>query len=251
MNIVVAMKQVPDLQQIRIRDRQPVMENVPLTLGAIDRNALEAAVRLKEAGDATVTVLMAGNGEVEETVKEALAAGADRACLVVDEALQEADGAVVAQVLAAAIRGMEDVKLVLFGEGSADNYSGQVGSRVAALLGWPQVGFAASLEVEGDTVRVVRALEDEDEVLESPAPLVVTVLGDINEPRIPSVSQILKAGRKPKEVLEPRELGVEVAARNTTATVSSEAPDTRREGRRLHSVEELLAVLRAEGFTRG
>jgi electron transfer flavoprotein beta subunit len=99
MNIVVAMKQIPDLQQIRIRQRQPVLDGVPAALGMIDKNALEAAVLLKEKEGGQVIVLSAGNEEVEETVKEALAAGADQAFLVIDDSIENADGSVKAPIL--------------------------------------------------------------------------------------------------------------------------------------------------------
>ncbi len=140
MNIVIAMKQVPDLRQIRIRDRRPVLDDVPLLMGDIDRSALAAAVALQDPAAGKRIVLSAGDGNLEDTVKEALAAGADEAVLVIDDRLRDAESALSARILAEAIRRTEDVGLVLFGEGSADNYSGQVMSRVAGILGWPQVG---------------------------------------------------------------------------------------------------------------
>ncbi|HHW60566.1 MAG TPA: electron transfer flavoprotein beta subunit/FixA family protein, partial [Syntrophomonadaceae bacterium] len=91
MNIVVAMKQIPDLQQIRIRNREPVMDDVPLTLGNIDKNALEAGVNLKEALDGKVIALSVGNEDLEDTIKEALAAGADEAFLIADDELEDLD----------------------------------------------------------------------------------------------------------------------------------------------------------------
>ncbi|MCX5779535.1 MAG: electron transfer flavoprotein beta subunit/FixA family protein, partial [Firmicutes bacterium] len=143
MNIVVAVKQIPDLQQVRIRNRKPVLDGVPFTLGLIDKNALEAGVHLKEVSGAKLIVVSVGNEEVEETMKEALAAGADEAYLVIDDQLSDVDSSISAQVLAAAIQKMDDVGLLLFGEGSGDNYSGQVSSRVAEILGFPQVGYAS------------------------------------------------------------------------------------------------------------
>lgn len=134
MNIVTAIKQVPDIQQIRIKNRAPVMDGVPFTIGKIDKNALEAGLQLKEATDSKLIVVSAGNDELEETVKEALAAGADEAFLVIDDQLGDFESAQTAAVLAAAIRKIDDVGVLLFGEGSSDNYSGQVSSRVAELL---------------------------------------------------------------------------------------------------------------------
>ncbi|MDD3852794.1 MAG: electron transfer flavoprotein subunit beta/FixA family protein [Syntrophomonadaceae bacterium] len=249
MNIVVAMKQIPDLQQIRIRNRQPLFDDVPLTLGTIDKNALEAAVVLKEADESIkVTVLSAGNEEVEDTVKEALAAGADEAFLVLDDALEGADSAAIAAVLAAAIKQMEDVDLILFGEGSGDNYSGQVGSRVAELLNMPQAGYVSAMEIKGGNAVVTRTLEDCDEVLEMTLPGVISVMAGLNEPRIPSVTQILKAGKKPKEVLELDEVDVDIKKLAFTETISNLAPESNRKKIVVKSVDELLQGLRSENL---
>lgn len=247
MNIVVAMKQIPDLQQIRIRNRQPVFDDVPLTLGPIDKNALEAAVSIKEHLEGQVTVLSAGDENVEDTVKEALAAGADQCYLVLDDALNGAESSVIAEVLAAALKQMDTPDLILFGEGSGDNYSGQVGSRVAAILNLPQVGYANAIEIEGGKAVVTRSLENCEEVVEVTLPAVVTVISGINEPRIPSVSQILKAGRKPKEIMEPDELNIELGA-SKLATLSNLAPETQRKRVVVKSVDELIQALTSEAL---
>ncbi|MDD3023549.1 MAG: electron transfer flavoprotein subunit beta/FixA family protein [Syntrophomonadaceae bacterium] len=248
MNIVVAMKQIPDLQQIRIRNRKPVFDDVPMTLGAIDKNALEAGINLRESQGGKVTVLSAGNEDLEDTIKEALAAGADEAFLVLDEALGNAGSDVAAMVLAASIKKMEAVDLILFGEGSADNYSGQVGSRVAALLDWPQIGYASSLELNGNILRATRSLEDGEEIVEVNLPAVVTVISGINEPRIPSVTQILKAGKKPKEVLETDDLNLEIPAEAKVVSLSNLAPESERKRSVLKSVDELVQALKNENM---
>lgn len=245
MNIVVAMKQIPDLQQIRIRNRQPVLDDVPLTFGNIDKNALEAAVQIKEAAGGQVTVLCAGSAELEDTVKEALAAGADQARLVVCEG--ELESSQSARLIAAAVKQMEAVDLILFGEGSGDNYSSQVSSRVAQILGLPQVGYANKIEVEGDSLRVTRSLEDCEEILVVQLPAVVSVTADINEPRIPSVTQILKAGKKPKETLDIGQLGIVLPAA-VVETVSNLAPETERKQVVVKTVADLVKALETEGF---
>lgn len=250
MNIVVALKQVPDLQQIRLRNRQPVLDDVPLTLGNIDKNALEAAVALKEAQGGNVIALSAGDENIEDTIKEALAAGADEAFLVADDQLQGAESSWIATVLAEAVKKIDQVDLLLFGEGSADNYSGQVGSRVAEILGWPQVAYAINIEVNGSTAAVTRSLEDCDEIVEVSLPAVITVLSDINEARIPSVTQILKAGKKPKEVLELDDLDVELPDGSPVETISNLAPDSQRKKVVVKTVDELLQALAAEGVFR-
>ncbi|MEN6325171.1 MAG: electron transfer flavoprotein subunit beta/FixA family protein [Syntrophomonas sp.] len=248
MNIVVAMKQIPDLQQIRIRNRQPVFDDVPMTLGAIDKNALEAGVSIKENQGGKVTVLSAGNEDLEDTAKEALAAGADEALLVIDEALATAGSDVIARTLAAAIRKMESADLIIFGEGSGDNYSGLVGSRVAAILDWPQIGYVSSLELKGDLLRATRTLEDGEEIVEVNLPAVVAVISGINEPRIPSVTQILKAGKKPKEVLEPGDLDLQLPAEAQVISLSNLAPESERKRVALKTVDELVQALKNENI---
>lgn len=247
LNIVVAVKQIPDLQQVRIRNRQPVFDDVPLTLGNIDKNALEAAVNLKDQLDCNIIALSVGTESVEDTVKEALAAGADEAYLVADDKLDGLESAGAAALLAELISKIEDVGLILFGEGSGDNYSGQVGSRVAEILDMPQAGYASAIEVNGSTVRVTRSLEDCEEIVELSLPAVITVVAGINEPRIPSVTQILKAGRKPCEVMTLDDMQYKVGA-NQVSTISNLAPDSERRQIKVKSVSELVQALKAEGI---
>lgn len=247
MNIVVAMKQIPDLQQVRIKNRKPSFDGVPFTLGLIDKNALEAGLQLKEAVGGNVILASVGNEEVEETMKEALAAGADEAYLVLDGDLGDLESTQSALLLSELIKKIDDVGIIIFGEGSGDNYSGQVGPRVAELLNLPQVGCASKIELNDNTATVTRSLEDADEILEVQLPLVVTVLGDINEPRIPSVTQILKAGKKPKEVFDLSDLDVELTDKSIS-TISNLAPENARKRVAVKSVDDLVTALRTEGF---
>jgi len=249
-NIVVAMKQVPDLQQVRIRGREPIFDDVPLTLGIIDKNALQAGVDLKEALGGKVIILSAGNENLEDTVKEGLAVDGDEAYLVIDDKLDGAASEVVAAVLAAAVKKIDEVGIILFGEGSADNYSGQVGSRVAELLDLPEVGFAKSIEVNGNTARVVRTLEDGEELVEVELPAVITVVSDINEAPIPSVTKILKAGKKPRETVSLADIGADLTAGGKAQLVSNLAPESDRKRLVVKSVEELAAAIKSEGYGR-
>lgn len=246
MNILIAMKQVPDLQQVRIRDRRPVLDDVPLLMGDIDRSALAAAVALQEAAAGKKIVLSAGDGNLEDTVKEALAAGADEAVLVIDDRLREAESAFSACALAGAIRRTEDVGLVLFGEGSADNYSGQVMSRVAGLLGWPQAGYVREIRLEDGKAVLTRSLEDREEILEVDLPAVVSVVSEIAQPQTPSVTAILKAGRKPKTIWSLADLGLDGPPPKAVETLDQMAPQSERKKVVLKSVEELMDVLRSK-----
>ncbi len=257
MNIIVCVKQVPDLQQVRVRKetREPVLENVPLTLSNLDRNALEEALRLKEKTGGRVVALSVGPETLEETIKEALAMGADEAVLVTDPGLTDADSAVAAVLLARAVGQMEAWDLILLGEGSADNYSGQVGPRLAELLGVPLAGYVNSLSVEGKTLKARRSLEDAFEDVEMELPAVVTVVSEINEPRIPAVTQILRAGRKPRKVFQPADLQADLKKLGRAVeTLSSLAPLQERKGvlfrEGAKGVPGLVKALQDEGVKR-
>ncbi len=243
MNYVVAMKQVPDLQQLRIRDRKPVLTDIPLEFGKIDKNALECAVSLKEEQqDGEVIIVSVGNGELVETLKDGLASGGDRASIIADDAADSLQSSDCAVLLASLIKELDEVGLVFFAEGSADNYSGQVGSRVAQLLGYPQVGFACAVRIEGDKAVVTRALEHSFEELEVTMPAVVIVAADLNKPRLPSVMQILKAGKKPQEVKTLSNLAFEPTA--CTNCLDNLAPETDRMMQELVGSDEICDVLK-------
>jgi electron transfer flavoprotein beta subunit len=256
MNIVVCVKQTVDLQQVRIRKetREPVLENIPLTLGAIDKNALEEAVRLKDKAGGKVTAVSVGPETLEETIKEGLAMGADEAVLVTAPDLEGAETAKAALLLAGAIKQMEGFDLILLGEGSADNYSGQVGPRLAEILDLPQVTYVKSLGVDGRKVTAVRSLEDTLEEVEVDLPALITVVSEINEPRIPAVTQILRAGRKPKKIFKPAELSLKIEGGRIVETLSNRAPVQERkrvlfkEG--LKELPGLVQALREEGVGR-
>jgi electron transfer flavoprotein beta subunit len=246
MNIVVAMKQVPDLKMIRIRDRRPLLEDVPFMMGDIDRSALEAGVDLREALKGKLVVLSAGTDPLEDTVKEALAAGADEAVLILDEVLRDAESALIARVLAAALARMPDVAIVLFGEGSADNYSGQVMARVAEILKWPQVGYAREIRIEESVAYITRSLEDCEELLEVPLPVAVSVVAEIRQPKTPSVTSILRAGRKPKTLWTLTDLDIGLNEGAPVRTISRLAPVSSRIRQVIGSVDELEEILKAK-----
>lgn len=214
MDIVVCVKTNPDLQMVRIKDREAVTEAVPYKLGDLDKNALEAAVVLRDAvGGKVVAVCLAeGNRKAAEDIKVALAMGADEAVVIDDPALAEPDQAAVAAALAAAVKKLDACDLLVFGEGSSDNYTGQVGARVAELLGLPQIGYARKVDAADGVVRCERSMDDMVETLEAPLPAVVTVVSEINEPRIPGLMQIMKAKSKPLQVWSLADLGLDAPA---------------------------------------
>jgi electron transfer flavoprotein alpha/beta subunit len=199
MNIIVCMKQVIDLEKIRIRpeSRQPVLDGLPVLFGDFDKCALEESVRIKEKQGGKVTAVAAGSAKLKDTIKEALAIGADEAVILTDPAFGGSDTMGSARLLAKAVEKIGEYDLILLGDGSADDYSGQVPPRLAELLGLPQVASVRELEILEDRVRAVRDLEDALEVVEIELPAVISVTSEINTPRLPPLSAILKAGRKP------------------------------------------------------
>jgi electron transfer flavoprotein beta subunit len=252
------MKQVVDLQQIRFKrdSREPVLEGLPVLFGDMDKNALEEAVRMKEKHGAKVTVLSVGSAKLKDTVLEALAMGADEACIVVDPACEGSDTAASAMTLATAIRKIGSYDLILVGEGSADNYSSQVGSRLAEILSVPQVTYVRELSVEGNTVTAVRDTEDVLEVVKAYIPLVVSVTSEINKPRRAPLAQILRASRKPLISWTLKDLGIDASrvgsASSGIQVINNVAPEQERkgiifEGDPDETVGKLVNALRKEG----
>jgi electron transfer flavoprotein beta subunit len=258
MNIIVCMKQVVDLQQIRIKrdTREPVLEGLPVLLGDMDKNALEEAVRIKEKHSAKVTVLSVGSIKLKETILQALAIGADDASIVVDPACNGLDPASTALVLAAAARKIGSYDLILLGEGSTDNYSGQICPRLAEILGHPQITYVRELSVENGTVKAVRDMENALEVVRANLPVLVSVTSEINKPRRPPLTQILRASRKPMNVWNLADIGIRSDIVGSTSSsvrvISNLAPEQERkgvifEGDVDETVEKMTDALRKEG----
>ncbi len=224
MKIIVPVKTNPDLQMIRIKNRVPVLEAVPYKVGDLDKNAVEAALQLQSAvGDTLVVALTIaeGNRKIKDTMKEVLAMGADEAYILSDDALTAADQAGKALALAKAVEKIGGADLIVFAEGSTDNYSGQVGPRVAELLALPEIGYAKKLTVADGKLTAERGMGDMIEVLESSLPVVVTVTSEINEPRIPTLMNIMKAGKKPTTEWTLGDVGLDAAAVSPQRTVLS------------------------------
>lgn len=258
LNIIVCMKQVVDLQQIRIKrdTREPVLEGLPVLFGDMDKNALEEAVRIKEKHGAKVTVVSVGSAKVKETVLEALAMGADDASIIIDPACDGSDPATTALVLAEAVGKIGLYELILVGEGSADNYSGQTGSRLAEILGIPQITYVRELSVQGNTVTAVRDMEDALEVVKTNMPLAISVTSEINKPRRAPLTQILRASRKPLNVWSLEDLGMTPDRLGSAASgiqvISNVAPEQERkgiifEGEVDEAIAKLVDALRKEG----
>jgi len=246
--IVVCVKTNYDLQMVRVKGREPVLEALPYKVGDLEKNALEAALQLREGGlECTIVALTVAeaNAKVKETMKEALALAADEAVVVNDPALAATDQAALAAAIAKAIEHTGGADLVLFGEGSTDNYSGLVGSRVAELLGLPQIGYARSLAVADGTVTVERSMDDMIETLQAPLPAAVTVVSEINEPRVATLMNIMKAGKKPLTELSLADLGLDAGAAAPQKAVLSNLAE---EQDRKHIIIEGDAATAAAGL---
>jgi electron transfer flavoprotein beta subunit len=260
MNIIVCMKQVIDLEQIRIKpdSREPVVEGLPLVFGDFEKCALEEAVRLKEEHGGKVIALAVGSPKLKDTIKEALAIGADEAIILTDPVFQGSDASGSALVLAEAIQKMGEFDLILMGDSSADEYSGEIPPRVAELLDLPQVGLVRGIEVlevddqvsQVTSLRVVRDLENTLEVVEVELPAVIGVTSELNIPRLAPLSAILKAGRKPLHEwgLEDIDLSAEKVGSKAAVVdvLSNLAPIQDRKGLIYEDMEEgITEVLRA------
>lgn len=173
-----------------------------------DRNAIEEAALIVEQKGGAAHALSYGTSTVKQSLKDVLSRGPEKVYWIADNSAETADAYVTANVLAAAIRKVGPYDLILFGEGSSDAFNQQTAVRVAALLGLPCVSYVLKLSVEGDTVKATRKLADCTEVATVKGPVVLSVLGQINKPRIPSLKQVLGAAKKPNEEIKITGLGL-------------------------------------------
>ena len=246
MKIVVAVKRVVDYNvKVRIKsDGSGVeMANVKMSMNPFDEIAVEEAVRLKEAGLATeVVVFSAGVAQCQETLRTAMAIGADRALLV--ETDVELQPLAVAKLLKA-ICDKEQPGLVLCGKQAIDDDANQTGQMLAALMNWPQASFASAVSIVDGKARVTREIDGGLETIEIVLPAVVTVDLRLNEPRYATLPNIMKAKKKPLEVLTPQTLGVDASPRLKTLAVTE--PPKRAAGIKVANVAELVARLKSDG----
>lgn len=245
MKVLVPVKRVVDYN-VRIRVKPDgtgvELENVKMSMNPFDEIALEEAVRLREAGIATeVVAVSCGTADCADTLRTAMAIGADRAILVQTDA--ELQPLAVAKLLKT-IAQRERPQLVLMGKQAIDDDANQTGQMLAAMLGWPQATFASKVHVEEGHVRVVREVDGGVETVEASLPAVITTDLRLNEPRYATLPNIMKARRKPIDAVTPEELGVDVAPRLRVLQVME--PPHRQAGQLLGSVEELVAKLRGE-----
>lgn len=245
MKVLVAVKRVVDYNvKIRVKADQTGVElaNVKMAMNPFDEIAVEEAVRMKEAGKATEVVAVSlGSSACQETIRYAMALGADRGILVqTDEELQPL---AVAKLLKSMVE-REKPELVILGKQAIDDDSNQTGQMLAALLDWPQGTFASKVELGDGEMDVTREIDGGLESVKLQLPAVLTVDLRLNEPRYAKLPNIMKAKKKPLEVVDAGETGVDLAPRLTTLKVSE--PAQRQAGILVGSVSELVDKLRNE-----
>ena len=245
MKLLVAAKRVIDYNvKIRVKSNGSGVEtqNVKFSMNPFDEIAVEAAVRLKEAGKASeIVVISVGPVAAQETLRTALAMGADRGVLVRTE--DEVQPLAVAKLLKALVD-KEQPGLIILGKQAIDDDSNQTGQMLAALLGRPQGTFASKIEVGDGSITVTRDVDGGSQTLSLTLPAVVTTNLRLNEPRYASLPNIMKAKKKPIDVMSPADLRVEVASRVVTLKV--EEPPKRKAGVKVADVAALVDKLRNE-----
>jgi len=246
MKVLVPVKRVIDYNvKVRVKADQSGVDlaNVKMSMNPFDEIAVEEAVRLKEKGKASeVVVVSIGPLQASETIRTALAMGADRGILIKTD--QPVEPLAVAKIL----KGLVDAEkpgLVITGKQAIDDDANQVGQMLAALLGWPQGTFAHALELSDNSAKITREIDGGLQTVEVKLPAVMTTDLRLNEPRYASLPNIMKAKKKPIDEKSPADLGVDITARLKVLKVSE--PPKRGGGVKLASVSELLDKLKAAG----
>ena len=246
MKLLVAVKRVIDFNvkpRVKMDGSGVDLANVKMSMNPFDEIAVEEAIRLKEKGVATeIVAVSVGPQKAQDTLRTALAMGADRAILIQSDDDVEPLG--VAKLLAK-IAQEEQPGMIILGKQAIDDDSNQVGQMLGALLGWPQGTFASKVEVSGDSVQVTREVDGGLETVELNIPAIVTTDLRLNEPRYASLHNIMKAKSKPMAVKTAAELGVDIAPRLETLKVVE--PAKRSAGIKVGSVDELVAKLKGLG----
>ena len=245
MKILVAVKRVIDYNvQIRVKEDGTgvVTDNVKMSTNPPDDNAIEEAVKIKEAGKATeVVAVTVGEEKAQETVRKALAVGADRGIHV------KADGIIEPLAVSKILKKIIDKEkpdLVFMGKQAIDDDCNQTGQMLSSLLDWPQATFASKIDVKDGKLEVVREIDEGLETIEITTPAIVTCDLRLNEPRYASLPNIMKAKKKPIEQLNASDLGVDVAPK--IQQIKVEEPPKRKAGIKVSSVAELVQKLKNE-----
>ena len=246
MKVLVPVKRVVDFNvKVRVKPDGSGVDtaNVKMSMNPFDEIAVEEAVRLKEKGVATeVVAVTCGAASSQETLRTALAIGADRAILVQSDA--DLQPLAVAKLLAAVVKN-EAPQVVILGKQAIDDDANQTGQMLAALLGWSQATFASKVEIEGDKAKVTREVDGGLQVIDVKLPAIVTTDLRLNQPRYASLPNIMKAKKKPLDEKQAGDYGVDVKPR--LKVVKTEEPGGRKAGVKVKTVQELVSALKGAG----
>jgi len=249
MKALVAVKRVIDYNvkpRVKMDGSGVDLANVKMSMNPFDEIAVEEAIRLKDKGAVSeIVVVSVGPAKAVDTLRTALAMGADRAVHVASE--DEVEPLAVAKILKGVVE-EEQPGLVILGKQAIDDDSNQVGQMLGALLGWPQGTFASKVEVAGNDVSVTREIDGGLETVKLSGPAIVTTDLRLNEPRYPSLPNIMKAKSKPLAAKAPADYGVDTAPRLETLKVAE--PPKRTAGVKVGSVDELVAKLKSLGVAK-
>ena len=259
MRQLVLLKDIPDLTEITIdsETRRPKTEGIKTKISDLDKRALEAAIQAKGKVGGEVTVLSMGDDKTKTALLEALAMGADSAYIINEPELKRVDTNATSKVLEAAVHMIKDYDIIISGEMTLDSLSSQIGPRLAELLDLPQITYVKEYEIIDGKVKALRELESEEEVVEASLPAVITVLREINEPRIPSLMNIMKAKKKPQTIWTLNDLGLsveDVKAMSYVQILDVTAPKMTRKQIKIEAdtieeaAEKLAEAIRAEGL---
>ncbi len=255
MNIIVCVKQAIDEAELKVDESgKLLLSGAPTKMSTFDKNAVEEAVRLKISLGGTATILTLGGPDSKRTMKEALAMGGDRGVLIVENTGLH-DTLTTSYYLARALHRVGPFDLVICSEGSSDIYTGQVGPMIAEWASLPFLGYARKIEVSNGRLKCESSLEDKVDTLESAMPAVVSVVSEINEPRYPTLIQIMQASKKPIEEVNPEELKGADAPLGSVKTLGMKVQSMNRknvvfEGPPADTAKRLFDALTSEGLLR-
>ncbi len=209
-NIIVLVKQIIDIDQIRNDPKtgEPLLQNIPLRIENLSKNAIEAGVQLKEKSGGKVTCIIFGTDKANAAMKEAYAMGVDEGYII--KGYKGNNPQRTAKILSEKIKALGNNSVIILGNQSADSYTGMLPGMLSSMLDIPLLGNAVSIEADGNNLKVKRVLDESDEIISSPAPCVISVTQEINQPRLPPVLQIMAAGRKPINMEDAKDEDVPV-----------------------------------------
>ncbi|MBD3167863.1 MAG: electron transfer flavoprotein subunit beta [candidate division Zixibacteria bacterium] len=248
MNIVVCVKKVPEIDQVTVKDGKVAASGAGMT-NPFDMYAIEEAIRLKENVGGEVRALTFGSDDSDSALREALSLGADSAVRVWDDSAEDTDIMGTAEILAGAIKKMGDVNIVLFGKQAVDNDASSIASAAAGYMGLPQILFVKKIrEIDDSKIVAERATENGFDVVESPLPVIISVVKEINEPRLPSLKGKMKAKKARIDVWTLEDVGVDssaIGAGSPSKLTEAKEPPARPKGEMLsgETPEELAEAL--------